>query len=99
MRYPIYNNTIELMIIQFLKTPYLNILALFSSYLRESLPKGSPSEISRISKNKILKGKNDEFCEGSNIAILNGRIRGDNKGEFTFIPRQGCFVIDYCCFF
>ncbi|KAK6168865.1 hypothetical protein SNE40_020035 [Patella caerulea] len=31
-----------------------------------------------------------------NIHILNGRLKGDNQGEYTFVSHLGKSVIDYC---
>lgn len=36
-----------------------------------------------------------EFCEDRNLVILNGRTVGDIEGNFTYMSRNGCSVIDY----
>ncbi len=36
-----------------------------------------------------------EMCIEFNIHIVNGRVDGDEFGDFTFINRNGCSVIDY----
>lgn len=38
-----------------------------------------------------------EFCDGYGFVILNGRTKGDNEGEFTYVSKMGCSVIDTCC--
>ena len=37
-----------------------------------------------------------ELCDTQNLIVLNGRMSGDNEGEFTFIDSKGRSVIDLC---
>ncbi|KAK6181893.1 hypothetical protein SNE40_009671 [Patella caerulea] len=36
------------------------------------------------------------MCKKLNIHILNGRLKGDNQGEYTFVSHLGKSAIDYC---
>uniref|UniRef100_T1HRL5 Endo/exonuclease/phosphatase domain-containing protein n=1 Tax=Rhodnius prolixus TaxID=13249 RepID=T1HRL5_RHOPR len=38
-----------------------------------------------------------EMCEDENFVILNGRTLNDQSGEYTYISKVGCSVVDFCC--
>lgn len=54
----------------------------------------------RLSKDRIINRKGRsvlELLDSSNLVILNGRVRGNQYGEYTFIGPTGSSVIDYGC--
>lgn len=53
----------------------------------------------RKSKDKILNSNGKKFltfCNNYGLLILNGRTRGDENGEFTFVCNIGTSVNDLC---
>ena len=52
----------------------------------------------RASKDKVVSNggnKLTEFCGREGWSILNGNLKGDKKGEYTYIGPRGSTVIDY----
>ncbi len=59
---------------------------------------GEEFNVERFSKDKVVNKFGIsllEMCIELNLHIANGRVEGDNNGEFTFINRNGHSVIDY----
>ncbi|XP_039300680.1 uncharacterized protein LOC120355972 [Nilaparvata lugens] len=57
-------------------------------------------EYERRSKDTVINKKGRKLinlCEEFNFVILNGRVTGDESGEFTFVNNRGASVIDLCC--
>lgn len=57
-------------------------------------------ETGRNSKDVKLDGRGIQFldfCNENGLVVLNGRINGDADGEYTYISKTGCSVIDLCC--
>jgi len=56
------------------------------------------TEISRMSRDVVVnsRGKNLlDLCVGARLRIVNGRHRGDKRGEYTCYTPRGCSVVDY----
>ena len=54
----------------------------------------------RKSKDKVVNGEGKkliELCGKRNLYMLNGAVEGDWSGEYTFVNKNGCSVIDYVC--
>ena len=55
----------------------------------------------RESKDKVMNNEGKkliELCSKRNLYMLNGAVEGDWCGEFTFVNKNGCSVIDYVDF-
>ena len=55
-------------------------------------------EEQRSFKDKVLNVQGGELLqiiEGSGMGMLNGNMASDEKGEWTFIGKMGCSVVDY----
>lgn len=53
--------------------------------------RNSKDEVSNNEGKKLI-----DLCNSFGLSIVNGCSDSDSEGEFTFIGRQGCSVIDYC---
>lgn len=65
----------------------------------EGIILGSNAEIQRKSKDQVINSNGQyllSLFEEFNLMILNGRVKGDLNGEYTFIGAMGCSVIDLC---